>query len=161
MSSGYARALAAAGLVAACSSDGGGSPAPATTTTAFPADYRASYTEVRNCRQSNEHDLNRIRVLADPTAIEPYRKRTSPLPVGAVLLKEEFDTADTACSGPVKQLTVMKRLAAGSSPSALDWQWERVDPSRNVLGKDTPRCIGCHKGCTPEAGGFEFTCTEP
>lgn len=148
-------------LVAACSN--GGDPPSSTPGAApsFPADYASTYKEVRNCRQSGEHDLNRVRVVADPAAFGPYQARDRPIPVGAVVLKEEYDFADTTCSGPVKLWTVMQRREPGSSPTTLDWRWEEVDGQRNVIATDTPRCYGCHAGCTPDAGGYENTCEVP
>lgn len=127
----------------------------------FPANYAATYKEVRNCRPSGDHDLNRVRVVADPAAFGPYSKRDAPFPVGAVVLKEEYDIADTNCSGPITQWTVMKRLTKGSAPKTLDWLWEKVNNKRAVVETDTPRCYGCHTACTPAAGGFENTCELP
>jgi hypothetical protein len=153
-------AASAALWLAACGDDesttSSGGPPPL-----FPANYAASYTEVRDCRNSGDHDLNVIRVLADPAALDAYQNRDAPLPVGAILLKEEYEFGDESCSGPLVQWTVMQRLEAGSSPDALDWHWQRVDAERNVVGVDTPKCYGCHSGCTPEAGGYENTCTVP
>lgn len=142
--------------IGACADDDGGPPGPA-----FPDDYLATYTEVRDCRQSGEHDLNRIRVLAGPEALDAYVNRDQPFPVGSVVLKEEFDFADADCTGPIKQWTVMQKLATDSAPDELDWYWQRVDPERNVLGENTPRCWGCHALCTPDMGGYDFTCTVP
>jgi hypothetical protein len=127
----------------------------------FPANYASTYTEVRNCRQSGDHDLNVIRVLADPAALGPYLNHNAPFPEGAVLLKEEYDFADTTCSGAITQWTVMARLATGSSPVTLDWRWQQVGDGRNVIGQDTPRCYGCHTACTGSSGGYENTCTLP
>lgn len=150
--------IAAVALLApACtSSDGAKSDGPS-----FPADYASSYQEVRNCRQSSEHDLNRVRVLADPAALDAYRSRDREFPVGAVVLKEEYDVSDPTCSGPIKQWTVMQRLAKGSSAGTLDWRWEQVSSAREVVARDAPRCIGCHTGCTADAGGYENTCEVP
>jgi hypothetical protein len=64
-----------------------------------------------------------------------------------VVLKEEYDFGDMSCEGPIKQWTVMRRLATGSSPATLDWTWQRVDEQREVVDQDVPRCIGCHTGC--------------
>jgi hypothetical protein len=128
---------------------------------AFPADYLGSYSEVRNCRQSGDHDLNLIRILADPASLAPYRDRDQPFPEGGVVLKEEYDYGDTTCSGPIKQWTVMVRLADGGSPETLGWTWQQIDAQRNVVTENASRCINCHTGCTPAMGGYENTCAVP
>jgi hypothetical protein len=127
----------------------------------FPADYVDSYVEVRNCRGSGDHDLNNIRILASPSALEPYQGRALPFPDEAVVLKEEYDFGDLTCEGPIKQWTVMRRLPAGSSPDTLDWAWQRVDLSRKVLDEDADRCINCHSGCGLAPDGYEGTCAMP
>jgi hypothetical protein len=144
----------AGGLSLVALSCGGGEPA-------FPEDYAATYTEVRNCRQSGDHDLNVIRILADPAALAAYRDRAEPFPVGSVVLKEEFEFGDTTCSGPIKQWTVMEKLEVGSSPDTLDWAWQTVDADRNVVDEDLPQCIGCHTGCGVAPDGYDGTCAVP
>jgi hypothetical protein len=151
--------LALAGVLAACPTDdtsdeGGVEPD-------FPADYESSYVEVRNCRGSGDHDLNNIRILASPSALEPYQNRVEPFPVDAVVIKEEYDFGDMTCSGPIKQWTVMRRLADGSSPDTLDWAWQQVDAQRLVVDEDAPRCVGCHQSCGVEPDGYEWTCAMP
>jgi hypothetical protein len=137
-------------------STGGSDAAPV-----FPSDYEATYVEVRNCRGSGDHDLNNIRILADPAARTPYEDRAAPFPDGAVVLKEEYDFGDTTCEGPLKQWTVMQKLAPGSSPDTLDWAWQRVDEDRIVVEEDPPRCIGCHTSCGVAPDGYEGTCAVP
>jgi hypothetical protein len=127
----------------------------------FPEDYAASYTEVRNCRGSGDHDLNNIRILVDPAALTPYQWRQEPFPVGAVVLKEEYDFGDTSCSGALTQWTVMQKLADGSAPDTLDWAWQQVDAERRVVDEDTPRCIACHQGCGVAPDGYGWTCSIP
>lgn len=154
-------ALAALVVVAACNGADGADDETAGDPPLFPADYAASYVEVRNCRGSGDHDLHNIQILADPAALGPYQSRVNPFPVGAILLKEEFDFGDLTCAGPIKQWTVMQRLAAGSSPDTLDWSWQRVDVDRKVVEVDTPRCISCHTGCGAPPDGYEGTCAMP
>lgn len=148
-------------VVTACAGDDGDGDATAGASPDFPADYAQSYTEVRNCRPSGDHDLNNIRILADPAALAPYQARAEPFPVGAVVLKEEYDFGDLACAGPIKQWTVMRRLEGGAAPQNLDWAWQRVDVDRKVESADEPRCIGCHKGCGVPPDGYEWTCAVP
>jgi hypothetical protein len=126
----------------------------------FPADYRGTYVEVRNCRQSADHDLHMIRVLADPLAVGPYTTRDAGIPEGAVLVKEEYDFGDFDCTGPIVKFTASRRLAPESAPDDLDWEWQRLDPSREVVFEESPRCVACHTGCEPP-DGYEGTCAVP
>src|SRR5688572_2078881 len=128
--------LAALGLLTSCGEDGDDGPAPS-----FPSDYRVSYTEVRDCRSSGEHELNNIRVLADEAALAAYRDRQQDFPEGSVVLKEEYGFADSTCSGEPIRWTAMARLASGSSPETLDWYWQDVDGARRVVSENDSRCI--------------------
>lgn len=134
--------------------DGGAEPA-------FPEGYAASYTEVRNCRGSGDHDLNNIRILVDPTGLEAYQGRAVPFPEGAVVMKEEYDFGDTTCTGELVQWTVMRKLAEGSGSQTLGWAWQTVDPDRHVVDEDEPRCIGCHTSCGVAPDGYDGTCSIP
>lgn len=127
----------------------------------FPADYSASYVEVRDCRGSGDHNLNRIRILASPSALAPYEQRDAPFPADAVVLKEEYDFGDMSCTGPIVRWTVMRKLPAGSAPDALDWAWQDVDDARVVTEKDGAGCINCHTGCGVAPDGHDGTCSIP
>jgi hypothetical protein len=139
-----------------CADDSPTGPVPAP---AFPATYAAAYTEVRDCRNSGDHNLSRVRVLADPAALEPYRARDADFPVGSVVLKEEHDFGDSDCSGAAVRWTVMTRLAPGSSPATLDWHWQDVDARRRVTTENDSLCVGCHTGCGVPPEGYLGTCT--
>lgn len=139
--------------------DGADEPQPV-----FPEDYESTYTEVRNCRGSGDHDLNNIRVLADPAAVTPYQDHVDPFPEGSVVLKVEYDFGDTSCEGDPIGWTAMQRLATGSSPDTLDWTWQEVDMQRRVIEENGPACIGCHTACggnAPPGFPYESTCTAP
>ena len=127
----------------------------------FPADYQDTYVEVRDCRGSGDHELNNIRILASPTALDAYLGRDQPFPEGAVVLKEEYEFGDLDCSGPIKQWTVMRRLPDDSAPDLLDWTWQQVDLEREVVDLDAPRCVGCHQACGVPPDGYEWTCAVP
>jgi hypothetical protein len=127
----------------------------------FPADYRATYVEVRDCRGSGDHDLSPIRVLADPAAMPAYVNRDRPFPVGATLVKEEFEFDDVACEGAIVRWSVMVKLEDQSSPDTLDWRWQRVDGDGTVRTQDEPRCIGCHIDCGVPPDGYGGTCAVP
>ncbi|HLU66040.1 MAG TPA: cytochrome P460 family protein [Kofleriaceae bacterium] len=140
----------------ACGDDGDDGP-PAEPL--FLEDYAATFTEVRDCRGSADHDLNRIRILASPNAVAPYRDRQEPFPPGAVVLKEEYDIADTDCTGEILQWTVMVRLEEGSAPEEqLGWAWQRVGVDRTVHEENAPRCTACHSACGVPPDGYEGTC---
>lgn len=146
----------AAVLLVACGNGDDGGPEPF-----FADDYEASYVEVRDCRQSGDHDLNNIRILADSAALGSYQNRDQNFPVGSVVVKEEFEFDDQDCSGPVKQWTVMRRLADGTDAMKLDWEWQKVDGTRRVVEENTPSCYGCHTGCGVGPDGFDGTCAVP
>jgi hypothetical protein len=139
-----------------------GCPNPDPTGPVFPEDYASTYTEVRNCRQSGDHDLHRVRVLADPAALAVYRDRTGDFPPGAVVLKEEYDFGDMDCTGQIIAWTAMEKLEAGMDPDLLDWSWQQVlGPGRRVVNIDPyPECASCHEDCVPP-DGYDFTCTVP
>jgi hypothetical protein len=124
----------------------------------FPADYAASFVEVRDCRSSGDHELHRIRVLADPAALAIYTSRAARFPEGALVLKEEYDFADRDCSGPIVEWTVMRRRAGGERGG---WAWQRVSAGRQVESEDDPRCIGCHAQCGVAPDGHDGTCAVP
>lgn len=127
----------------------------------FEANYKSTFTEVRNCRPSSEHDLHNVHVLANALAMEPYLNRDAEFPVGAILLKEEYDFGDIECSDAIVYWTVMEKLPAGSSPTTLDWHWQKVDPKRNVVTDDEARCISCHTMCGVAPDGYMSTCEVP
>jgi len=143
-------------ILAVCACGGNG-----TETSLFPADYSSSYVQVRGCRSSGDHDLNHVRVLADPSAADAYRMRDRPFPAGAVVLKEEYDFSDDTCTGPIQQWTVMLKLAAGASSATLDWHWQKVDVHRDVVTDNEPRCYGCHATCGVPPDGYQGTCAVP
>lgn len=146
--------LAALAIGAGCSDDTPREPV-------FPADYAATYMEVRDCRQSGDHDLNMVRVVADPAAIATYMDRAGPFPEGAIVIKEEYEFGDMTCAGSIRQWTVMQKLSPGADPDLLDWYWERVDSERRVVEANPTRCASCHRGCGIPPDGHDGTCTVP
>jgi hypothetical protein len=123
----------------------------------FPADYAATFTEVRDCRRSADHDLHNIRVLADPEALAAYRDRLEPFPVGSIILKEEYDFADE-CMGDIVEWTVMQKT---DSSARLGWDWQRVNADRSIKSDNSSLCSNCHSSCTPDENGYDSTCAVP
>ncbi len=76
------------------------------------------------------------------------------------MLKEEYDFGDLTCAGDITQWTVMRKLADGSAPDTLDWDWQRVDSTRRIRGRPT-RCARCHTGCGVAPDGYDGTCSVP
>ena len=109
----------------------------------FPANYRATYTVVRDCRFSGEHGLVYIRVLANSLAAQPYLNNANPLPVGSTVVKEEFSSADCSLNSLVRW-RAMRKEAPGFDPVDGDWHWQWVETDRSVTFNDKSTCISCH-----------------
>jgi hypothetical protein len=147
--------LLTAALAAACS----GVEEPPEPEVAFPADYASSFVEVRDCRKSADHELEQVRVLVDPVALEPYADRTEAFSDGALVLKEQYESSDSSCSGPITQWTVMRKRRASSN---LGWDWQRVDANRRVVPGNSASCAACHSACGGSStSGYDFTCADP
>ena len=144
------RRLLLVALLAACGSD--------RVEPAFPASYATTFVEVRDCRPSADHDLHKIRIVASPDAVGPYMSRTAPFPVGALVVKEEYDFTDDDCAGPIVEWTVMEKL---DTTDDLGWHWERVAADRTITSTNESRCIGCHTACGRAPDGYDGTCAVP
>jgi hypothetical protein len=128
----------------------------------FPADYESSYTMVRPCRSSADHNLHHVTVFADPTAAEPYMNRDAAFPTGGVVLKPEYDETDMTCTGPIIEWTVMVKVDTGTAPQMLDWHWQDIGSDRDVITDNSERCWSCHTACgIPGEGGYDGTCSQP
>lgn len=135
-----------------------GCPAAPVPTPIFPANYRNSYVEVFGCRSSIEHGGVSIRVLVDPANAQAYLNEANPMPVGSVVLKEEFLGPDCNASLP-DRWRVMRKEAPGFDPQDGDWAWQWVERDRSVLFNDKQTCIGCHN--VPACNARDKMCTEP
>ncbi len=144
-------------VVAAVASAASGCPPPPQPI--FPSNYRDSFVEVRSCRIGNEHDGYAIRVLANPIAAQAYLDESKPLPVGSIVLKEEFVGTDCRDDSKLFRWSVMRKEEAGFDPVDADWHWQRarVDGSLLIDGKGT--CISCHRA--PVCTARDYMCTEP
>jgi hypothetical protein len=129
----------------------------------FPADYRDSFVEVRDCRLAIEHGGVMIRVYANPIGAQPYIENANPLPEGSIVIKEEFNGVDCSNDAELVRWAAMRKEAPGFDPEDADWRWQRVNaPSRAVEceGKLCPTfpCLGCHsaQSCLDR----DYMCTE-
>ncbi len=80
--------------------------------------------------------------------------RSSELPTGSILIKENFDATGTE----LMAITVMYR-STGYAPESGDWYWAKYEPSGAVstmnnmrVGGRVNMCIDCHTS----AGGGDF-----
>jgi DNA-binding beta-propeller fold protein YncE len=124
----------------------------------LPADYRASFVEVRDCRFSLEHGGVYIRVLTNPESAQAYQDNASTLPVGTVVVKEEF--GDARCSdSELLRWRVMRKEAPGFDPVDGDWHWQFLTSRREVIYNDKSTCITCHH--EPDCVRRDYMCALP
>lgn len=128
------------------------------------------YSQVLPCRDSHDHDLRSVRVMANALAAERYVRcvRLAPeqpcaeaFEVGATLVKYEYDLpgCDPAL---LVSVTASIRLPDGSFPEGDDWRWLRLNRDLVIEEDGAPvRCLDCHRQhCAPPDGrGHELRCT--
>jgi hypothetical protein len=128
----------------------------------YPADYATTYREVRNCRQSIDHDIMFVRILAAPEAFEAYDGRLKPFVAGDLIVKEQYDEDDPNCEGPIASITAMRKLDEGAAPDEGDWEWQKTDANgKTDTEYNLARCSGCHvgpDGCGQPPYGYLGTC---
>lgn len=148
-------ACALALLPAGCGEDGNPAAQPV-----FPEDPELAWREIRDCRHSHEHELRFIRVFASPTAEEPYLALSPdvPYPVGATLVKLEYDDPD--CT-ELLGYTALQKLEPGKQPAGGDWLWQRVNGEGEVEEEGAmSRCVNCHAVHCEPPHGYDLTCAE-
>lgn len=164
--------FAVAIFISGCGGGGGGSSGGGSAVIVFPADYKTTYTFVRDCRVSTDHaGLGGVKVYSNPESAAAYAALwnapniATSLPEGTTLVKEVY--ADSSCSGLMTQWVAMKK-EAGFDPAHNNWHWQSVGLDRTILsGEDgiVDRCINCHNGtqgsCTGLGAnnGYDYTCT--
>jgi hypothetical protein len=103
-----------------------------------------------NAYDGNSPHGDKVKLYANRTAAAGEGK----LPVGSILIKENFDSSGTK----LMALTVMYR-AEGFNPDAGDWHWTKYEADGTVSAMKGMRvtgkvgmCIECHRS----AGGSDF-----
>jgi hypothetical protein len=124
----------------------------------FPADYHSTFTEVRDCRFSISHDGASIRVFANEIATRPYLDGDDPLPVGSILVKEEYDGSACEEDGEIVRWRAMRKEEPGFDDEDGDWHWQWVASGGTVRFDDKSTCIGCHSA--PVCLARDYMCTE-
>ena len=130
----------------------------------FEANYRDTFTKVRTCRKSADHDLQSIVIWTNPLSTATYENRDAPFPIGTLIVKEQYDFSDPDCMGSIVQWTaaIKTRDSDDVLTDHLGFTWQRVRADRTVDTQDDSRCYGCHKDCTdPTMNGFHYMCSQP
>lgn len=141
-------------LIAAVNANLGGCPIEPI----FPADYRDTYTLVRDCRLSIEHGGVMIQVWANDIGAQAYLDEDNPLPVGSVVVKDEYEGTDCETEADFGRWRAMRKEEPGFDPDDGDWAWQWVNADRSVLLNDKATCIGCHRD--EECLARDYMCTE-
>ena len=132
-----------------------------------------TFEEVVPCRWSHEHELNHVRVVADPAAADIFREcvltglgddceidgaPVGGFPVGSIFVKYEYD--DFGCEdSDFLGYTASLRLEDGSFPEGWDWQWQQVGPDLELLDDGAPPvCLGCHINHCESPYGLDLRC---
>jgi hypothetical protein len=124
----------------------------------FPANYRQTYTLVRDCRNSIEHGST-VRVYVNSIGADAYVAEENPLPVGTMVVKEEYFGVACTNDDELAVWSAMVKQESGFDPSAGDWRFQEVaSPSRNVTIDTKTTCIECHSAA--ECVARDFMCTE-
>lgn len=126
----------------------------------FATDYRDTFTMVRDCRQSIDHDLVFVQIWASPDAVDPYLARTDRLPDGSLFVKEEF--TDPLCAGEMRRWTAMRR-EDDAYPLLDGWHFQVRATDGAVLEDGAIEdCVSCHLNeCGGTESGFDGTCSDP
>jgi len=126
-------------------------PTPVPTPTAgpaltpiFAASYRNNFVEVRSCRFSIEHGGVAMRVLANPIGAAAYLAEANPLPVGSIVIKEEYNNADCSDDAKLVRWAAMLKRSPGFDAEHGDWHWQWVNRNRTVAADGKASCIACH-----------------
>lgn len=143
-------------LSGAVGSDCGG---PTVDEPVFPADYRNTYTLVRDCRLGIEHGGTQIRVWVNDIGAAAYQAEEDPLPVGTVVVKEEYEGTDCSNDDDLHVWAVMRKESPGFDPDNNDWDWiEYAAPGRTRTSFVKQLCIDCHRD--PDCVARDYMCTE-
>lgn len=126
----------------------------------FSADWATAYVQVRDCRLSIEHELDHMRVLADPASAARYRRCVTPelpcnepFPAGAVIVKAQYRDAD--CTD-LRRITAVRREPEAPA-EAGGWRWQAAGADGAVTEDGSLRsCVGCHRGCDP---AYDLMCS--
>lgn len=146
--------IATAVTALACDPDDGG-PAPI-----YPADWATSFTKVRDCRQTPEHDLNHVTLHVDPASVALWQQCvvydstcTERFAEGATFIKAEY--SDSACTDLVL-VSAAKKSSDAAFADVGGWHWQEVQADGRVAEDGAvERCARCHESCD---GSYDHRC---
>ncbi len=125
----------------------------------FPANYRDTYQLVRDCRNSIEH-ANQIRVWINDVGAAGYLADEDPLPVGTIVVKEEFAAGNCDDDNDLVFWSVMRKEQPGFDADNNDWDFREYSaPDRAQLPTPKQTCIACHND--PDCVARDYMCTAP
>ena len=124
-----------------------------------PENYRSTFVQVRDCRNSSAHPST-VRVWVNSLGAGAYIANDNPMPVGSIVVKEEF--AGTDCSDDAELIlwSVMRKEPAGYNATGHDWHFQEVTAPQRTISRDgNATCIACHTAS--ECLVRDLMCTEP
>lgn len=158
--------LGPVGLLVLATALSGGSCGPSAPASLVPANYRATFTRVRNCRATIEHLVpdgrptrtSAIVVYVNPEAAAAYNANASPLPANTLVIKEEHD--DPGCTHVIAYSVSHKE--AGFDPMHGDWHWQHVLANGTIEGDGhDANCMSAACHSAPACLARDWMCTEP
>ena len=113
----------------------------------FPSDWRADLVQVEGCRQT-AHPRGGYMEVWVSTDLHAAAEAGEPTPVGAVIMKIQWDSDESCTPGEQNIFTVMRKHEAGTATELGDWDWQTVGGKGGVVESAEAGCAGCHAGCT-------------
>jgi hypothetical protein len=125
----------------------------------IPENYRSTFVEVRGCRSSSAHPAM-VRVWVNSIGAAAYMADDNPMPVGSIVIKEEFAGTDCSNDADLTLWSIMGKEPAGFDTTGRDWHFQQVTaPDRTIFREGNSTCIACHTA--PECTARDLMCTEP
>jgi len=129
----------------------------------YPSDWTTSFTQVRGCRSSPDHDLEYVTLWIDPASqakfdacVKPGATCTGEFDAGAVFLKPQY--ADQACTDLVR-ISAAKKEAGFETVGGWHWQEVLYSGKQAKVNEDGALrdCYGCHASSACE-DAFDTRC---
>lgn len=127
-------------------------------------DWATSFSEVRTCRASPDHDLEHVALWIDPGSKALWERCvdafpegdsdcTEVFPAGATFVKPQY--FDAACT-QLARISVAQKDPAFAASGGWHWQEITFDEGVGTVSQDgaIKRCANCHATC----GGYDQRC---